>query len=95
MQLRQSQVRDHLRVVDGQQPVDTLDLDDERIFDDQVEPVAAFELRPLVLERHGSLAFEPKPEHPELVGDTVLVRRLEQPGPQVSMHLDAGADHCL
>jgi hypothetical protein len=29
------------------------------------------------------------------VGDTVLVRRLEQPGPQVSMHLDAGADHCL
>jgi hypothetical protein len=42
-------VRQELRLVDGQQSVDALDLDDESIFDDQVEAVAAFELRALVL----------------------------------------------
>jgi hypothetical protein len=61
----------------GSSRFDALDLDDESILDDEVEPVAAFELRALVLERHGPLTFEPKAEHPELVSHAVLVGRLE------------------
>ena len=63
--------------MDGQQPVDALDLDNQSVVDDEVEPVAAFELCALVVERDGPLAFEPKPELAELVSEAVLVRRFQ------------------
>jgi hypothetical protein len=80
LQACQSQVGEELRLMDGQEPIDALDLDDESSLDDKVETVAAVELRALVFERHGSLALEPKPQEREFLSHTVLIRGLEQPG---------------
>jgi hypothetical protein len=79
--------------VDRQEPVDALDFHDEGVIDDQVEPIAAVERRALLLERQGPLALELEPEEREFVSYAMLVGRLEQPRPQVSVHLDAGTDH--
>jgi hypothetical protein len=64
-----------------QEPVDARDLDDERVLDHEVEPVAAFERCTLVLERHGPLALEPKPQDREFMSHAMLVCRLQQPRP--------------
>ena len=91
----QSQIGEHLRFVDAQQPIDALDFNNQSALDDQVEAVPAVELRALVLKWHGSLAFTPQAHACKLMGYAVLVGRLEKPGPEVSVHFDPCADHGL
>jgi hypothetical protein len=78
--------------MDGQQPVDCLDLHDEGILYDEVEPVAAIERDALITQRHGTLPLDPQPAKLQFVGQAQLVRGFEQPRPEVSMHLNARAE---
>jgi hypothetical protein len=82
-------------LVNGQQPVDRLYFHDQNVVDDEVEAIATFELDPLVLEGDGYLALETKPAQRELMSDALFVRRFQQSGPQVPVHLDASPDDLL
>jgi hypothetical protein len=79
----------------GGQPIDSLQFEQETISDDKVEPVPAVEPDPLVVHRQCALPVEPQPSQRELLREARLLSRLEQPGPEVPMHLDASPDHLL
>jgi hypothetical protein len=78
--------------MDGQEPIDSFDLDDDVVVYDEVEPVAAIERDPFVTQRHGPLPFDPASAKPKLVGHAKLVRGFEQARAEVTVHLDARAN---
>jgi hypothetical protein len=78
--------------MDGQEPVDSLHLDEEHMVDHQVESIAAIEKDPLVAQRDRSLALDQQPAQLKLMSQAPFVGGLEQPWTQVSVHFDARAD---
>jgi hypothetical protein len=91
----QAQVGDHLRFMHRQQAFDGLDLQNETVFDEEVEAVPASQLDPLVLHGYRLLAFEPESSKAELMRQQLLVGRLEQSRPDRAVHLDTRTYHLL
>ncbi|HUF68615.1 MAG TPA: hypothetical protein VMM79_08140, partial [Longimicrobiales bacterium] len=91
----QFQVCQNLRDVDGVEPIDRFQLDYYAAFDKQIDPIAAVELRSLVNDGNRHLTLDGDTHTDEFVHETLLIGRLEQPGPQLAVHRDRGANDPL
>jgi hypothetical protein len=58
-QLSEPQVRHDLSHVNGQEALDSLQLQQDPALDDEIEPVAAVDVQPLVFHRERLLPAEP------------------------------------
>src|SRR5512145_1660593 len=72
-----------------------LDLEQQSVFDHEVEAVSAIDLHSLVLHCEWCLASELDPAERELVTEAVFIRRLQQPRPGVAVYFNTCADHSL
>ena len=76
----------------GQDALDRLHLDDELLFDEQIDPVHAAE--PVSLEYDGklNLPLDLNARPAQYQGETFVVGRLEQPSAEALMDVDCRAD---
>ena len=91
----QAKVGKHLRHVDGQQPVDGLELDHELISDQQVEAVGGVQPDAPVVDVALDLAADSQPELLQLVREADLVRRFEQSWTERPVNRDCGSNHAI
>jgi hypothetical protein len=82
-----------LRFVDGQQAVDRLELEQDPGLDNDIDAVAAVNEHALVADGYGSLTLETHLAKPQLGAQANLVRRLQEPRTQRSVHFDDGTDN--
>ncbi len=75
-----------------EQRLDGLDFEHHSTFDDEVGLIRVLDPAPLVDEGQRGPPFEPYPSQFHLVSQALLVRRLQEPRPEVTMHFDARAD---
>jgi hypothetical protein len=78
-----------------QETFDRLELDDDTLSDDEIEPVPAIDQSPLVGYRHRHLPFEREPANRKLPREARFVRRLQESGTYDTMYLDQSADDVL
>jgi hypothetical protein len=72
-----------------------LQLDDDSLLDEQVDPVAAIEGNRFVLNGKIDLSTKRYASQGELVAHALFVSRLEQPWAEGPMHLDRRSDNRL
>jgi len=89
----QSQIGQELRFVDGGDTVDAFQFDDDAILHEHVYLVADIKLNTFVLNRQRHLPLKSNATQMELMTESSFVRRLEQSGAQMSMHLDRCPDY--
>jgi hypothetical protein len=87
------QVSDHLRFVDRRQAFDRLDLDDDRAFDEQVQPVSTVNLDSAVDDWKRNLLLKIDAPHDEFVFKTCLISGFEQARPKCTVDVNRGADN--
>ena len=75
------------------QSLDGLELDYNRIFNDQIHPVPDLHRVALIDERQLLLSLETKRFGSQLMTKAGLVARFEQPGPQIAMHANRLPDN--
>lgn len=68
------QIREGLRLVNGEEPLDSLDLDDEIILDNKVHPVSAVQTHAFVCDRKGHLSPRGDLVLRQLQGEALFVR---------------------
>lgn len=88
----QQHVRPELGRTHREQRLDGLELEHHAPLDDEVGLIRALDPALVVDEGQHGLPFEPHRAQLHLVGDALLVRRLQEPRPEVTMHFDARAD---
>lgn len=71
----------------------TLDFDDQDVFDKQIKPVAAIQLDSLVLNRKRHLSLESDVAQSEFVAEALFVRSFKKTWPQCTVYFNGGADH--
>src|SRR5580704_570783 len=94
-QIRQAQVGHHLRFVNWRQAFDRLELEQDLLLYNEVDTVAAIAEHSLVADRNGSLTLETHLAERQLSAQASLVRRLQEPRAQRSVHFDDAADDLL
>ena len=95
MEVRELQVGQHLGKVDGSELLDGLDLDDDLSVDQKIDPVPGIDQDLIVPNRQVLLAFNVEASFSQLVRQTRLVSRFEQPRAQSRMDLERGAENPL
>jgi hypothetical protein len=90
--MHELEVGDELGLVDGEQMVHGFDFEDDEAFHHEVEAVAALEGEAFVAQRDGNLSLDAETAQAELTREAALVRRLQKPGSEVAVNLDASAD---
>src|SRR5437870_2856578 len=68
------------------------DVDDDLLFDQEVEPIAAVERHALVRDGQRHLATKGNASKLQLMRQAELIGRLEQARSQMAVNLDAGTD---
>ena len=86
------QVRQHLGAVHRLESLDRLDFDDHRVFDEQIDSVAAVERLTSVDQRKRLLSFDVQPTVEQFEGEARFVRRFEQARAELAMNRDRRAD---
>jgi hypothetical protein len=86
-------VANRLSVVDWQQRFDSLYLDDELVFNDEVEAIGTLQPHAFVHDGNGNLAAKSQTTQGQLMNERTLIDRLEEPGSELTMDLYQGADH--
>jgi hypothetical protein len=82
----QPQIRQDLRIVDRRQLRHALHLDEHLVVHDEVCSEAARDPIALVRDRYLDLALKLDAAEGELISQTAVVRRFEQPGTKASMN---------
>ena len=94
MKSRRAQVRSQLRKMRRGEGVDRFDLDDERSIDDEVYSCGS-DAGSLEHDVNVSLALETNRTMPKRNAQRLLVRRLQETGPKLTMDCQSGPDHPL
>lgn len=71
---------------------DAFDLDDDLIRHQKIYPIPAFDLNPVVDNRHSNFSLKRDSTLAKFVRETRLIRRLEQPRPERTVHSNRGTD---
>src|SRR5438270_4659057 len=69
-----------------------LDLDDDLVFDEIVQPISTIEPMPSINDRKRLLTLELQSAIEHFVSDARVIRRFEEPRPKLAVHSDCGAD---
>lgn len=88
----QLEVCQDLGLMHREQPLDGLDLDDDKILDDQIDAIARVEGDSLIDNRYNPLNDIPQAARCQLVLEAWHIRRLQQPRTENPMDLDRGAN---
>src|SRR5690606_4221528 len=91
-QSRQAQVGEKLGLMNWQQLLDSLDLDDGGLVDNEVEAVGAVDLQASILDRQRSLRHHHVSGQPQFMGKTDFVRGFQQARAERLVNLDRSAD---
>jgi hypothetical protein len=67
------EIGQELGLVDGKQPLNGFDLDDDSLLHKEIEPIAAVQENPLVLEGQIDLTLECQASEAQLMAETLLV----------------------
>ena len=84
-----------MRFVDRQQAVDRFEFEQDPALYNDIDAVAAVNEHALVEDGYGSLPLETQLAKPQLGAQANLVRRLQEPWTQRSVHFDEGTDDLL
>ena len=76
------EICEQLRSVDRQQLLDCLDFHNDRVFHEQIHPVAQSQLKPFVVNRQMHLPFETQAQLAQFVTEAFLICGLQQPRPR-------------
>ena len=76
----------------GQDALDRLHLDDERLLDEQVDSIRAVEAVSLEYDRKLELPLDLNTGPAQYPGETFVVGRLQQPSAEALVNLDCRAD---
>ena len=74
--------------MNGREGFDALQLNDERALSDNVESASALKGQTFVADRKRLLTCVIDPRKPQLVAETFLIHRFQEPGAQFAMNLD-------
>src|SRR5207253_3924888 len=89
------EIRQELRFVNGSQGAHGLQLDNDNLLDEQVDPVGTVNLESTVDDRAFLLALDSQSPVDQLELQACLVRRFEQARPQLSMHGNSSRENLL
>ena len=81
--------------MDGEEPVNGFQLQQGPVLDDEIDPVAAIDVDPLVVYGKRHLASEAQTTPRQIFAQARLVRGLKQTWPESAMHLDPCTDDAL
>jgi hypothetical protein len=73
--------------------VDSLQLNDELVLNQDIDSASAIELQPLVFDRQGPLELEREAGKLQLARQTLFIGRLQQARTELSVNLECAADH--
>ncbi|HEX6308908.1 MAG TPA: hypothetical protein VFZ69_12010 [Longimicrobiales bacterium] len=93
LEMHQPEISQDSCGVNGIQPFNGLELHDYRAFHDHIQPVAALQVDTLIRQRNGLLQFDIESAPGEFVREARLVRRLQEPRPELAMHMDGSANN--
>jgi hypothetical protein len=79
--VHQAEVRQHLAGMDRGQLSDRLDLDDDRLPNDQIDPKAFLEVHAVAIEADRPLTFDMPTGTEQIAAEHGLIHGLEQPRP--------------
>jgi hypothetical protein len=91
----QLQVGDQLRLVNGSEFIDGLDLDKHGPFNDQIRDERVAEDLAFVDQRHRAFPLELQPGSMQLELEAGLIHRFEETGAKDAVHLDTASDDPL
>ncbi len=77
------------------QTLDRFQFQQDAVVNDQVQAIAAVQVQSFVVHRQRSLPLEFKLSFRELGAQTCFVRRFQESGTEMPLHLDQRADHRL
>ena len=93
--VRQLQIGEQLGGMERVQVFDYLDLDDESLIDQDVQPVATRERDAFVAHWHGDLTSERQSAQAQLMTKALFIRRFEEARPKTPVNFDRCADDLL
>jgi len=79
--------------VDWLELLHTFELENDLIFDQNVDPISAIEAATLIVYRHRFFHVEIDIVQSQLVSQALLVGGLQQPGAQSPVHFNSTTDH--
>ena len=88
------QIGKKLRFKDGVKPLNALQLQDYRLFNNEIEPMLANDITP-IHDRNGHLPLERYPGKIQLNSQGRLIDGFEKPGSKLAMHLNRTTDNLL
>lgn len=86
------EIRQQLRLVDGQNLIDGLVLDNDAVRDAEVDAEAGLDVDTVVADREVELALRLESALPEFIDHALLVGGFQQTGPERGMNFDSGID---
>ncbi len=89
---RKLQVGQDLRLAEAGQSVNSLDLNDEHILEKDIEAISCLNRNVSIGNRQGDLSAKRQAARLEFVGETVLVRRFQQPRTKRLVNLQTTVD---
>ena len=92
---REFEVREQLCFVSGENCLNRLVLDDDALGHQRVDAITHFNLDPFIPDVQGNFAADLDTPATKFMGEACLIRRLQQAGPQCSVHLEHGVHHAL
>src|SRR6266852_4052827 len=91
----QPQVSKKLRIMNRRQAVDSLQLYNHRVRNNQVHAISTIQPETFINHRQGPLTDERHSSKRKFVAKTLPISRFQQSWSQLSMHLDSAADDRL
>ena len=91
----QSQIREQLRLVNGQDRFDGLDFNDHCVFNEDVDPITEVDRDAIVFKGARLFGFVRESMASQLVTQADAIRPLQQPWPESGMHLIRGAQNAV
>jgi hypothetical protein len=92
---REFEVREQMCFVNGENCLNRLVLDDDALGHQRVDAITHFNLDPFIPDGQGNFAADLDTPATKFMGEARLIRRLQQAGPQCSVHLEHGVHHAL
>jgi hypothetical protein len=92
---RKFEVCEQLCFVNGENCLNRLVLDDDALDHQRVDAITHFDLDPFVPDGQGNFAADLDAPATKFMGEACLIRRLQQTGPQCSVHLEHGVHYLL